>query len=232
VGRTIEDVFEEFLEEQAKRLKPAGLRKYKDIIDLLRSSLNGYAYQSLDPEEASLFDRLYGARGDAHREFCEIFGPEKICENVGEFLGYFMVRKVMCGKDLKQAAGTVTQKLGRWLAEKGYIAAEDAAEVVGRGTTATRDLPAAEELARMLAHYTDSMPVDTEDVIEDHFLVTAVEPGKLHLSSFIDDDVMVVPVPRCIRCISDACQAGWSISGAVGRKGKRWHLLEVWNVYP
>jgi len=38
-----------------------------------------------------------------------------------EFLGYFMPRKVMCGKDLMQAAGTVTKKLAKWLAEKGYV---------------------------------------------------------------------------------------------------------------
>ena len=27
----------------------------------------------------------------------------------------------MCGKDLMQAAGTVTKKLAKWLVEKGYI---------------------------------------------------------------------------------------------------------------
>lgn len=228
-GKTIEDVFQEFLEEQAERLKRATFRKYEDIIGLLRSSLNSYAHQGLDEEEAALFDRLYNAEGDEHREFCEVFGPEKISENLGEFLDYFMVRKVICGKELKHAAGTVTKRLGKWLAEKGYITTQDAEDVVDRGTTAARELPAAEELAQMLADYADSMPVDCDDVVEDHFLVTAVEPGKLHLSGFIESDNIRISIPRYL---SDACRVGWSISGAIGRRGSRWHLLEVWNVYP
>ncbi|MBI1893326.1 MAG: hypothetical protein HYS14_04370 [Candidatus Rokubacteria bacterium] len=32
--------------------------------------------------------------------------------------------------------------------------------------------------------------------------------------------------------ISRRCQVGWSISGVVGRVGKRWRLVEAWNVYP
>jgi hypothetical protein len=32
-----------------------------------------------------------------------------------------MVSKVICGKELLRAAGTVIKKLAAWLAEKGYI---------------------------------------------------------------------------------------------------------------
>ena len=94
--KTIEVVLDEFLEEQQKRLKPSTGRKYEDIIDLFRSFLDGYAYQSLNKQENALFDRLYYAEGDEHREFCQVFGPEKIPGSVGEFLNYFMIRKVMC----------------------------------------------------------------------------------------------------------------------------------------
>ena len=45
----------------------------------------------------------------------------------------------MCGKDLMQAAGTVTKKLAKWLAEKGYVEdTEDAQEQAGE---AAKDLP-------------------------------------------------------------------------------------------
>ncbi len=74
--KTIEAVFDEFLEEQRKRLKPSTVRKYEDIIDLFRSCLDGYAYQGLNKQEDALFDRLYNAEGDEHREFCQVFGPE------------------------------------------------------------------------------------------------------------------------------------------------------------
>jgi hypothetical protein len=113
----IAEVLDEFLAEQRNRLKPATLGKYEDVIDLFKSSMNGYACGCLDKGESALFERLYHAEGDAHREFCEIFGPDKILENVREFLDYFMIRKVMCGKELLRAAGTVMKKLARWLAD-------------------------------------------------------------------------------------------------------------------
>lgn len=227
--KTIEAVFAEFLEERQKRLKPSTMRKYEDIIDLFRSCLNNYAYQSLNEQENALFDRLYNADGDEHREFCQLFGPEKIHGNVSEFLNYFMIRKVMCGKELKQAAGTVIKKLGKWLQKKGYVKSESAAEVVNCGATAAKELLATEELAWMLADYADCTAVDCDAVIEDHFTIEAVEPGKVHLSDFSGNDEIIISVSRNI---SDACRVGWSISGAVGRIGKGWCILEVWNVYP
>jgi hypothetical protein len=227
--KTIEAVLDEFLEEQRKRLKPSTLRKYEDIIDLFESCLDGYGHQYLDKQEDALFDRLYNAEGDEHREFCQVFGPEKIPDNVDEFLNYFMIRKVMCGKELMQAAGTVIKKLGKWLNEKGYIQSEYAAEVVSSGATAARELPAAEELARMLSDYADCTAVDCDEVIEDHFTIEAVEPSKLHLSVLSGDDKITVPVSQDI---SNACRVGWSFSGAVGKTSKGWRILEAWNVYP
>jgi len=227
--KTIEAVLDEFLKEQQERLKPSTMRKYEDIIDLFQSCLNGYGHQYLDEQEDALFDRLYNAEGDDHREFCQLFGPEKIPDNVDEFLTYFMIRKVMCGKELMQAAGTVTKKLGKWLKEKGYIQSEIAEEVMSSGATAARELPAAEELARMLSDYADRTAVECDEVIEDHFAIDAIEPGKLRLSAFSGDDEITVPVSRNI---SNACHVGWSFSGAVGKTGKGWRILEAWNVYP
>jgi len=229
--KTIEDALDEFLEEQRKRLKRSTMRKYEDIVSLFKSCLNNYAYQYLDEQEEALFDRLYEANGNEHREFCQIFGPEKITENVSEFLGYFMVRKVMCGKELMQAAGTVTKKLGKWLKEKGYIESESAEDIVSSGGTAARELPAAEELARMLDDYADytAVDVDSGNVIEDHFTIDAIEPGKLRLSSIYEDNEIKVPVSREI---SEASRVGWSFSGAIGKTRKGWRILEAWNVYP
>jgi len=227
--RTIEAVFDEFLKEQQGRLKPSTMRKYEDIIDLFQSCLDGYAYQDLDKQETALFDQLYNAKGSEHREFCEVFGPEKIPGNVGEFLNYFMIRKVMCGKELKQAAGTVIKMLGKWLREKGYIDAESAADVVSCGANAAKELPATEELFWMLADYADDTAVDCDEVIEDYFTIEALEPGKLRLSAFSGDEEIIVPVSRDI---SNACRVGWSISGAMGKTSRGWCILEAWNVYP
>lgn len=69
-----------------------------------------------------------------------MFGPDKITENLGEFLDYFMVRKVIAGEELLKAAGTVTGKLMRWLGERGYIDAASAAAAGEQAREAARDL--------------------------------------------------------------------------------------------
>ena len=84
---TIDQVFDEFLGEQRRRLRPRTLSKYEDVLGLLRDHLNGYAYQSLSTAESALFDRYYNAQGDEHLEFCQLFGPDKIVANLGDSSG-------------------------------------------------------------------------------------------------------------------------------------------------
>lgn len=230
----IEEVLDRFLEDCRKQLKPATMRKYDDIIELLKRSIDGYAYQYLDKNESKLWERLYNAEGDAHREFCQIFSPEKIPGNVGEFLGYFMPRKVMCGKELLKAAGTVIKKLGKWLAEQGYIDRESAENMAGRGAEATNKLPAAETLAEMLYEYANCHPVSkwTEE-IEDYFTVEKVGPGKLYLSPYTPsnehkDDIIELSLPRKI---TDLVEVGWDISLFVGKTKKGWQIIETGGVY-
>jgi hypothetical protein len=63
--------------------------------------------------------------------------------NVGEFLDYFMIRKVMASEELLRTADTVTTKLAKWLGVRGYLD-ESAVERTRLGTwsrsaTSTRD---------------------------------------------------------------------------------------------
>jgi len=228
VGKPIKAVLSEFLEEQSKRLKARTFRKYESVIELLEASMNGYAHQYLNDAEAALFDRLYNAEGPAHREFCEMFGPEKIPENVHEFLAYFMPHKVICGKELLQAAGTVTQKLGKWLQEKDYVRQEAGDDMAGLGARASKDLPAAEMLAEMLADHADRMTAGFDQALEGYFTIEAVGPGSLTLASLINDEKITVPVPRQA---ARACREGWTVSGRVGKTPRGWRLVEIWNVY-
>ncbi len=104
-------------------------RNYADVVALLRHSLDGHAYSSLDDDERARWEEAFEA--DEERTFCRLFGPEKIPEHLGEFLGYFAVRKVISSHELLKAAGTVTGKLVRWLEAGGYInpdSAEDASD--------------------------------------------------------------------------------------------------------
>lgn len=122
---TIEQVFAEFLADQSGKLKSRTAGQYAAVIDLLTHQLNGYGYEGLANKEEQLFNKHYNANGKAHREFVQLFGADKIVENLGKFLGYFMVRKVMAGVELKSGAGTAAKKLSQWLVAKRYIGEEE-----------------------------------------------------------------------------------------------------------
>jgi hypothetical protein len=228
---TISRVLDEFLAEQKARLSQRTFAQYASVVELLTHSLNGYAYQYLSKEESALFDRLYAAKGKDHREFCDIFRPERIISNFGEFLGYFMVRKVMAGKDLMRAAGTVTKKLARWLAEKGYVGAEAGEAGAAEGAEAARALPKAREFADRLDDFVcNQEPGEHKDPVEGHFTIERVEPGRLWLEGYLGEGTFgPVALPQELTCLA---VVGWRISGVVGRFRGRWRLDEVWNVYP
>ncbi len=234
----IDDVFDEFLREQRLRLRRAVLSHYESVIDLLRQHLNGYAYESLSKPESALFDKHVNAKGEEHREFCQLFGPDKIVGNLGMFLGYFMIRKVMAGAALKRAAGTVTKRLSKWLAEKGYISQEAAAVGHERGADAARDLPKAERAAKLLFDSADAVPIDPNDLADedylefDHLTVGKVEPGKLWLETYEGGGKKLLgPIPAPKKA-TDLIQEGWEISCGLGRVRGKWRIIEMGNIYP
>ena len=60
--------------------------------------------------------------------------------------------------------------------------------------------------------------------------MTRVEPGKIWLAGLIDGrECGPIQLPEEISRLG---QVGWTLSGVIGRIGRRWHFLEVWNVYP
>jgi len=109
---TISQVFDEFLGDQKSRISPKTFSKYQSIISLYKSYLESY-WPGHDGEYAAITKK--------GGTYCGTFGPEDATEGFGEFLGYFMPRKVLCGKETMQAASTVTKKLAKWLSENGYI---------------------------------------------------------------------------------------------------------------
>jgi len=182
---SIDQVFEDFLSDQRQCLKAMTFSKYESVVELLRHHLNGYAYEGLSKAETALFEKYYNAGGEEHREFCELFRPEKILENIGMFLSYFMIRKVMAGQDLMRVAGTVARKLAKWLAEKGYVSEEEAQSGADIGGQAARDLPKAERAAQILYEAARNLPVGVSELEEedrlafDHYTVVKIEPGKV-----------------------------------------------------
>lgn len=235
---TIDQVFEEFLAEQRKRLTPKTVARYENVLSLLRHHLNGHACESLSTAESVLFDRHFNVEGDDHREFCELFGPDKIIGSLRSFLRYFMIRKVMAGPDLKRAAGTATKKLSKWLAAKGYISEEEAQAGADEGTEAARDLPKAERAAQILVDAVECYAIDPNaladaDYLEfDHFTIGKIEPGRLWLETYESGERQLcgpVPVPNSA---TKLLRKGWDISCSLGRVRGKWRIVEGANVYP
>ena len=123
-----------------------------------------------------------------------------------------MIRKVMAGKDLLRAAGTVTKKLASWLAAHGYVTAEDAEDARERGAEAARDLPRADELTELL-HWAreDAPPERVLEEWEDVYpVISRVEPGKLWFQGLGDDrEIGPVAVPAKA---SDLAREEWAVS--------------------
>lgn len=225
---TISSVLERFLQAQQDRLAPRTFGTYADVIGLLRSFLDNYGYQSLSEAEREQWQAAYDA-GD-EEAFCRLFGPEQILDGMGEFLGYFMVRKVIAGQELLRGASTVTKKLAGWMAEQGYVNPGAAGVAVGMASEARRDLPRAERLARQLSEEArrtrlDPATLGEDDYVEDHLMIERVEPGAL----WFEGRIGPVPVPEAAAKLA---QPGWSVTLVLARSAGRWHIVEVGNVYP
>lgn len=225
---TIDQALDEFLAAQRARLSDTTYRRYAEVVSLLRDSLNQYGYQALTEAEKQRWQTAYDA--GAEGAFCGLVGPERIVTELGSFLGWFMVRKVIAGDDLLRTAGTVTKKLARWLEAQGYVESEAAADAVERGSEATRDLPAASRLTDALADLgwqargVDADAIADEDWVEDSLAITRIEPGRIWLG-----DVGPFDVPE--RATKGA-QVGWEVWVVAARVRGRWHLLESGFVYP
>jgi hypothetical protein len=97
---------------------------------------------------------------------------------------------------------------------------------------AARDLPASQDMVDLLEAYLDEYAPDNYSrEIEDHFMVSRIEPGKLWLEPFASGDREIGPVPVPTE-VTRHCRVGWDISGVVVKTRKGWRLLEVWNVSP
>ena len=236
--KNIEAVLDEFLAEQRKRLKPRTVLRYEDVIELLKDHLNGYGHTGLSKAESVFLDRYCNAEGSEHREFCRIFGPEKIIENLGDFLGYFMVRKVMAGADFKRSSGTVMKKLSKWLTEKGYISEESAMEGIEEGADAARDLPRAERAAEILYRAAEGSGIDPdklddEDYMEfDHYTISRIEPAKLWIVIYEKGKRGTLGPVHVPKSATSLLKESWDIGCALGKVNGKWRIVEMGNVYP
>lgn len=225
----IDEALDAFLAEERRRLSERTMRNYEYVVELLRDSLNGYGPNTLDKADEKRWRKAYD--GGDEEAFCHLFGPERIVDHYGEFLGYFMVRKVWASQELLRSAGTVTKKLAAWLHEHGYVSADEREDAVEQGSRAARNLPRAERLANLLYNQSRSTPpfdadaLDPKDLVENYLVIQRVEPGGLYFSGGIG------PL-KVSKQASELAQVGWGVNATLARLNKTWRLVEVGNVYP
>jgi hypothetical protein len=208
---TIREVLAEFLADQEGKVSDATLRRYRSGIDLFATCMDNYGV--LDDKN----DR---------RLFCDAAGPDQIPSLTEEFLGWFLVRKVIAGKVFLKSCGTAVKVLGAWLQEKGYIDADDAIEMGAKGKKAAKDLPKADALRDLLDSVSEG--VATGETEEGHFRIVGVEKGGIVVMAQTGEEMRVV----LRQDVTEQCVVGWSFSGVLGKRRTTWNLVEVWNVYP
>ncbi len=109
----IKEVFAEFLKEHKERVSSKTYKEYKSIIELFEDSLDGYAWNNLDNQKA------YDKAKEKDLTFMDLYDHTFIWENVGEFLDYFIPRKVNWGDEfVLKTCPRVIRNLLKWMRDK------------------------------------------------------------------------------------------------------------------
>ena len=206
-------------------------REVGESLELLRHGLDGYAYQHLARADR---DRWSAAFDDGDETcFSRMFGAREVARYLDEFLGYFLIRKVLMPED--EVARTVEDVRGfiEWLAVERELTPAGARKALGRIATASADLPAAERLGRLLHEIARANEAkarrgaipELDEVVEDFLVISRVAPGRI----WFLDGVGPIKVPEAASAVA---RPSWAINLVLGRRGTAWEVLEVGNVYP
>ena len=113
----IKEVFEQFLSEQKSKLALKTYRDYASVIELFEHQLDGYAWNNIADG-----DKAYDGAKKKGESFIDLYDHTHIEENVGEFLTYFVPRKVMAGNEfILKTCPRVMRKLLTWMRNKKLV---------------------------------------------------------------------------------------------------------------
>ncbi len=202
----------------------------KGSLRLFLECMNSYAHQSLNRDETALFEHYYNIEGKHHKEFCQLFGPEKIAESVSEYVGWYLIAKVMLtGEEMSIAAKAVSE-FCNWLAEGDIAPVVEAKKAAEQAERAARLLPCAEDANRLIWEVAQKCPKPVEGFIDfGHMNIKKIENDCLWLQS--DEGSTIGPVVAPKKALM-MLKAGWTINCALTKSSGKWHFSEVGNVYP
>jgi len=226
----IETVLRDFIKDPDAGKSLSKLDK-KGAIELFRSSMNEYGHQWLSEEDEKIFEHYYNLEGKKHKEFSQIFGPEKIIDSVGEFVGYYLIRKVMLEADEMTIAAKAVAELCKWLKEKELVPQEAIQEAIERAERATEDLPRAEDANRLIWQQSEKCPQSPIETYVDfgHMRISRILNNSLWLES--DEGETIGPVSISAKA-AQLLKPDWTINCALLKSRGKWYFCEVGNVYP
>ncbi len=221
---SIAAVVTEFLDHEEKRVSRNTHRKYEQALDMLTYAINVYGGGDAGLPSASLM------RGD--RDFIEVAEMDALFEYLPEFFGYFLPRKMFATEQQMIDVRATLRRLVAWMAETGRMDGDDAThwrqyirDKVAEGMEATR----------LRWHDFTELPPplpegEVEEMIEDHFTVTHVKPGKLWVDH--PEDPSRLLALEVTRELSSLCTEGMELGLALVKIRGEWYLEEVYNAYP
>jgi hypothetical protein len=226
---SIDELISRYLSEVVP--KGSARSRAEGALDLLRSGLNGYGHQHLGRADGARWSAAFNDEGD-EEAFCRLFGATYIVKYLDEFLGYFLIRKVIMPEDQVHETVEVVRAFVAWLGETGEITPTAARRALGRVAGASVDLPAAERLGNLLYDLAPRFDapraqseVEFDEVVDDFLVIERVAPGRL----WFLDGVGPIKVPEAASAVA---RPGWTVNLVLGRRGSTWEVLEVGNVYP
>lgn len=151
-----------------------------------------------------------------------------------EFLGWFVIRKVMAPREELATYGPLCVDLLRLLESQGLVSGSDIEEAIDRALRASEELPLADELGELLyqsgTHLEPDAILETRDWEVERGAIVRIEPGAVWFRSETGEEVGPVRVPERG---TEIARIGWELSAAVfGRAPDGWYVLEMGNVYP
>ena len=225
---TIESVLGQYLKEAAAS-KKTGAANREGTIDLFMSSMNGYGHQTLSEDETKIFEYYFKQDEDKHKEFCQIFGADKIVENVSEFVGYFLIRKVMDSPTFLGKAAKEIELLCYWLEKNKYASAEEAREAAICAATAAKQLPRSAKASELLWTAAQEF-YDIADPVEEGTMdITKVSSDSIWLCPIGGKEIGPIFLPKKI---TDLLEVGWEINCVLAKHRGKWLIVEIGNIYP
>jgi len=117
---SIAQLLDRFLSDQEDRLKIQQYRTCSNVIDMLTSYLNRYAYTTLIGTERHEWDRAFSAGDD--RAFCNVFGVRKLITGIKPFHAQHLRGRLQSPELVQEHALAVTTDLVDWLGARGHTA--------------------------------------------------------------------------------------------------------------